>query len=274
MRVRYQPGDSYDLHDHAFGELFWIETGVAEQRINGIFQRIEPGTLTLLRPRDQHEFTTATGFTMVNVTLRGELLDDLRNRLGGEMSPWPWGDSPAPTQARLPPAAISRLQEGADALAGDQSRLAAEGFLLDVLRLLKSSRQAHDLPPWLERGLVRLQEPGALAAGALPELCGRTPAHVNRAVQAAFGTTATGLVNRLRLERAAHRLRLSDDGIAAIALDCGFASLAHFYRAFQAHFTQTPRAFRHGHQAAGLAVPTTWRADTSLPVTRPRRPAP
>ena len=271
MRVRYLPGDSYDLHDHAFAELFWIEDGLALQRVNGVSQQLEPGTLTLLRASDRHEYATTGGFTMVNIIIRAELLSELRQRLFGELTTWPWDDTPLPTQVRLSTAAISQLQEAAEALASDQSRLAAEGFVLDVLRLLKRQQQPQAMPVWLERGLARLEEPGALAAGALPALCQRTPAHVNRAVRQAFGCTVTELLNRLRLERAAHLLRLSTDGIAAIALTCGYASLAHFYRAFQQKFAQTPRDFRHGHQAAGMAVPTTWRAPRMLRVDRPQR---
>jgi len=275
VRVRYLPGDSYDLHDHAFAEIFWIEEGLAEQQINGIHQRLEPGSLNLLRPHDQHAYTTVSGFTMVNITFRSELLTGLRQRLFGEMETWPWNNAALPTQVRLTPLAIAQLQAGADALAMDQSRLAAEGFLLDVLRLLKRRQQPHDLPVWLERGLALLDAPGTLPAGALPALCGRTPAHVNRAVQAAFGCTVTALVNRLRLERAAHQLRMSADGILTIALNCGFASLAHFYRAFRARYGQTPRAFRHGHQAAGMTTPTTWRAQKPLRIERvPRRGRP
>ncbi len=273
VRVRYLPGDSYDLHDHAFTEIFWIENGVALQRINGISQQLEPGTLTLLRAGDRHEYATVSGFTMVNIIIRTELLSQLRQRLFGQLTIWPWDDAPLPTQVRLSAAAISQLQEAAEALASDQSRLAAEGFVLDVLRLLKRQQQPQAMPAWLERGLACLEEPGALAAGALPALCQRTPAHVNRAVRQVFGCTVTELLNRLRLERAAHLLRLSTDGIATIALSCGYASLAHFYRAFQQKFKQTPRAFRHGHQASGMAVPTTWRAPRVLRVEHPRRRA-
>lgn len=271
VRVHYRPGDSYDLHDHDFAEAFWIEQGEAEQTVNGVDQRLEPGTLVLMRPRDAHSYRAPRGFVMVNVTFRAELLDGLRARYADEVDPWPWGDGPLPTALRLGGPEVERLQEAAEALADDRSRLAAEGFLIDLLRLAKGARRPAGLPPWLERALDQLREDEHLAAGPAEfvRLCGRTPAHVNRAVRAAFGTTATELVNRLRLEHAARRLRLGDAAIADIAVECGFASLAHFYRAFGARFGATPRDFRHSHQASGQAVPESWRPARAVPVVQP-----
>lgn len=273
VRIHYRPGDSYDLHDHAYAEVFWIERGTALHRVNGVEQRLGPGSLVLMRPQDAHTYAAPDGFVMVNVTFRMELLASLRERFAVEWSDWPWGDGALPLITTLDVARIERLQEVAEQLADDHSRLAAEGFLLDLLRLLRRA-PAPDLPPWLESALDRFRQREALAAG--PEefcrLCGRTPAHVNRAVQAAFGQTTTALVNRIRLEAAARALKLSDEGIAGIAVDCGFASLAHFYRAFGAQYGITPKAFRHGHHAVGRNVPLGNIGHRPVAVTNPAPP--
>jgi AraC family cel operon transcriptional repressor len=256
VRIHYRPGDSYDLHDHPYAEVFWIERGVAHHRVNGVAQRLGPGSLVLMRPQDAHTYAAPDGFVMVNVTFRSELLESLRERFANEWPSWPWGDGPLPLITTLDVARIERLQEVAEQLADDHTRLAAEGFLVDLLRLLRRA-PSPDLPPWLEVALDRFRQRESLASGPeeFSRLCGRTPAHVNRAVQAAFGITTTTLVNRIRLEAAARALKLSDEGIAGIAAGCGFASLAHFYRAFGAQYGITPKAFRHGHHAVGRAVP-------------------
>lgn len=272
VRIQYRPGDGYDLHDHAFAECFWIERGEAIHTVNGVEQRLGPGMLTLMRPRDAHAFATTAGFVMVNVTYRAELLPQLAARFAEAMPEWPWGDARLPTQRLLPPAAVERLQEAAEELAGDHARLAAEGFLIDLLRLLRRSAAPAGLPAWLARAVEALPEPRHLAAGPgeLARLCGRAPAHVNRVVRDRYGCTATELVNRIRLDHAARRLKLSRDGIAAVAAACGFASLAHFYRAFAARFGATPRAFRLSHQAVGRDVPEEFRAGEPVPLTRPQ----
>lgn len=273
VRIRYHPGDSYDLHDHEFAEAFWIEQGAAIHTVNGTRQRLEPGTLTLMRPRDAHAYNAPDGFVMVNVTIRAEILDGLRQRHADEVIQWPWGDGTLPTQLHLGGASLERLQASAEDLAGDQSRLSAEGFAYDLLRLACRAHRPDDMPAWLERALDDFLGPAELAAGpaGFLALCGRAPAHVNRVVRGCFGCTTTDLVNRLRLEQAARLLKLSDRGIADIAAGCGYASLAHFYRAFGSRFGETPRAFRHGHQSVGRAVPETWRSGRPVPLDRPLR---
>ena len=272
VRLHYRPGDFYDLHDHGFGEIFWIEHGEALHRVNGVSQRLLPGFLTIMRPQDQHEFSTSIGFVMVNVAHRVEAAAGLAPRFAGDVEVWPWSDAALPLQANLAPAEIERLQTAAEELAGDSSRLAAEGFLLDLLRLLRRSTSAIEQPAWLERAMVALRAPERLAAGPgeLARLCGRSAAHINRAVRAAHGCTATELVNRIRLEHAARRLKLSREGIAEISAGCGFASLAHFYRAFAARFGTTPRAFRLGHQAVGRLVPEEARSGVPVRLDRPK----
>lgn len=271
VRIHYRPGDAYDLHDHAFAEVFWIEDGWAEHRINGVEQRLSPGTLTLMRPADAHAYAAPDGFVMVNVTFRSQLLDELAGRHAADAALWPWGDVALPTQVRLAAPALERLQACAEELADDHSRLAAEGFLLDVLRLVRRAHRPAGLPVWLELALERYLRPEHLSEGpdALVRLCGRVPAHVNRVVRATFGCTTTELVNRLRLEQAARLLKLTDRSILDIATGCGFASLAHFYRAFAVRFGTTPRDFRHGHQAVGRTVPETWRQGRPVPVDHP-----
>lgn len=272
VRLHYLPGDGYDLHDHAFGEVFWIEHGEAIHTVNGVRQVLKPGSLTLLRPHDRHEFATTAGFVMVNVTHRAELTAGLAQRFAGDVALWPWSDAAMPVQTVLGPAAAERLQEAAEELAGDSSRLAAEGFLIDLLRLLRRSAAAVEQPSWLERAIAGLHGRLAAGPGELVRLCGRSAAHVNRAVRAAHGCTATELVNRIRLDQAARRLKLTREGIAAIGAGCGYASLAHFYRAFAARFGATPRAFRLGHQAVGRTVPEQLRSGAPVPLDRPRPP--
>lgn len=58
------------------------------------------------------------------------------------------------------------------------------------------------------------------------------------------GETPPACVRRLRLERAARRLRSSRATILAIAVEAGFESHEAFTRAFQRRFGFTPQAWR------------------------------
>ena len=70
------------------------------------------------------------------------------------------------------------------------------------------------------------------------------PVSVVRAFRRHTGLTPGAYVRRLRLEAAARALLAGGEPIAQVALEAGFASQAHFTRAFSAHFGRPPGAFR------------------------------
>ena len=71
--------------------------------------------------------------------------------------------------------------------------------------------------------------------------------HFHRVFQSMTGETLADRVRRRRLEVAAARLLIvPPETVQAIAFDVGFGSAAVFTRAFSAHFTVTPTAWRRG----------------------------
>ncbi|MCK6490920.1 MAG: helix-turn-helix transcriptional regulator, partial [Planctomycetes bacterium] len=129
-------------------------------------------------------------------------------------------------------------------------RRALDRLLLDLFDALDAEPAGDAAPPWLRQAVASLatdRQRLALGAAALAGACRRSPAHVARCVRAAYGTTPTVLVDRLRLERAAEDLRMTAHPIARIALDAGYLTLGYFYRRFQARFRCTPRAYRRLH---------------------------
>jgi AraC family transcriptional regulator len=74
--------------------------------------------------------------------------------------------------------------------------------------------------------------------------------------------------SRLRLERAALRLVLLEDGILDIALDCGFICHETFSRAFRRRFGVTPRMFRNkGRLPKSAKQELPQRVDAATPVS-------
>lgn len=251
VRNRYEPGDTYDLHDHAFNEVFWIEEGTARHILPSGREDLPAGSLVCLRPGDAHGFASPApgGFTLVNVTVRAELVATLEQRWGASLPEWPWAARERPWTRRLGGRATVRLQEWADELIRDGTRLTAEVFLLDLLRLTVGgggSVVVGGMPDWLGRAMTRLDDPLVLAGGtaAFIATTGRSVDQVNRAVRTHFGMTTRDLVTERRLALADRRLRATDEAILAIAADCGYASLSHFYRAFTSRYGATPKAVR------------------------------
>lgn len=68
--------------------------------------------------------------------------------------------------------------------------------------------------------------------------------HFHRVFQALTGETVGGMVRRLRLERAAVRLRTGQTPITTLAFEAGYATHEAFIRAFRSAFGFTPSGLR------------------------------
>jgi len=87
------------------------------------------------------------------------------------------------------------------------------------------------------------QPPGRDAIAAA---CGRSLRQVERLFREHLRQTMAQTTLAIRLDSAAHRLRTTDASITQVALDCGFASAAHFSRCVRQRFGMAPSALRKG----------------------------
>jgi AraC family transcriptional regulator len=86
-----------------------------------------------------------------------------------------------------------------------------------------------------------------------------SPFHFHRIFRGMVGEPVKEHVRRLRLERAAHRLRFTGQPVTDIAFDGGYETHESFTRAFRAMFGESPSDFRinhravaHGHSPSGI----------------------
>ncbi len=89
----------------------------------------------------------------------------------------------------------------------------------------------------------------ALSLEDLARIASFSPYHFHRIFRGMVGESVKEHVRRLRLERAAHRLKFSDQPVIRIALDAGYETHEAFTRAFRAMFDASPSQFREAHQA-------------------------
>ena len=68
--------------------------------------------------------------------------------------------------------------------------------------------------------------------------------HLIRMFKQVYGETPHQRLLKLRIEEASRRLRHTEEHIAEIAADCGFANPAHFAAAFRKHAGISPSAYR------------------------------
>jgi AraC family transcriptional regulator len=78
----------------------------------------------------------------------------------------------------------------------------------------------------------------------LADVAGFSVPHFHRVFTAHVGESAIGYVRRLRLERAARKLRMGAVDITEVALAAGYDTHAAFSKAFKQQFGLSPSEFR------------------------------
>jgi AraC family transcriptional regulator len=89
-----------------------------------------------------------------------------------------------------------------------------------------------------------------LSLHALARDLGYSPFHFHRLFSTTVGETPKRHVQRVRLERAAYKLAISDESIVQVGLSVGFGSHETFARAFRRGFGVSPSAYRKAAKAA------------------------
>jgi AraC family transcriptional regulator len=81
-----------------------------------------------------------------------------------------------------------------------------------------------------------------------------SPYHFHRIFRGMVGESVMEHVRRLRLERAAHRLKFTDQPVTNIAFDAGYETHEAFTRAFRARFDDSPSGYRDKHRTISFPV--------------------
>jgi AraC-like DNA-binding protein len=127
------------------------------------------------------------------------------------------------------------------------SPLALQSLGLElVAAVARSSGPPHGAPPWVARAtdLIHDRFREALRIETIADGAGVRPSELVRAFRAFHGVPVGTYARRLRLEWVARRLVESDESIASLAIEAGFADQPHLTRAFSAFTGLTPARYR------------------------------
>ncbi len=91
---------------------------------------------------------------------------------------------------------------------------------------------------------IALHLDDALELSALGRVACLSPFHFHRVFRGMVGETPLELTRRLRLERAAWRLRDKERAVTEIAFDAGYETHEAFTRAFRTSYSASPSGFR------------------------------
>lgn len=255
-RRTLEPGPIRLLHDHDYFELFWVDGGRLTHQVNGVDLIMDVGDGAWIRPADRHGFSPASvgPCRLVNVMFRAETAAHLRKRYEADLAGRHcWWDGPTPRAVRFDAQQQSVLDRWTTELeAGPRSLARIEGFLLGLLnRMIPTATDPlPDVPSWLADAIEAVRRPALFRMGAkgLVVAANRSHEHVCRALRSLLATTPSALVNRIRMDHAAHLLSDTDLPVGRIALECGLENQSHFHALFRRQFGLTPSRYRRIHQ--------------------------
>lgn len=237
-----------NLHRHDYAEFFWLTGGACEHRFEGGSEILKGGDIRFVRPEQAHDFSSLDmdGARLTNIALPPDFLaawGESYPLLAGQFF---WSTAGHPGGHRLTKTTAARLDQAAGELARDTSNLLAlHHFMMRLfLEALAERHDAPHLPLWLKQGMEKIPHVFADGVPGFVKACGRSPEHVSRATRRHLGATPGDLVNRARMDYAAQQLRMTDDNILNIMMDCGLNNPSHFYALFRKHYGETPRRYR------------------------------
>lgn len=239
-QVQVAEGTRLRGHGHDVPHFCFLERGGFEERHAGRWRPVAPGTLRSSPADDAHDILFRAPSRCVLVFVLGD---------------------PGATTPRLPEArrfaTSSRLQALARRLLRDlgprtdASPLSVEATVLELIAATLPDGPADrtgEPPPWLLRVRERLDDqPGqAVSASDLASATGYHPVYVARAFRRYFGIGLGEYARLLRAERARALLRRSDEPLAWVAAETGYADQSHLSRAMRRFLGATPTQVRRG----------------------------
>lgn len=248
------PQCSFPEHHHDFYEIVLVESGTGIHVFNGQPYTLSRGMICFVRDHDRHLYEHTENLCLTNVLYRSpedfQFLSGLDKLLpqeveGQYMSHW-----------RVNQTVLQQSRPVIEQMAlcpGDDVHAIASRELLfmQLLVLLRKSNltacdQSNDmhinhLIMWLDENFAE-------------DICWETVAErfslslrtLHRQLKQHTGLTPQRYLNRLRLTRARHLLRHSDESVTNIAFRCGFGDSNHFSTLFRREFDWSPRDIRQG----------------------------
>ena len=231
-------------HCHDFYECFLVTEGECWHTLNGERSRLKPGKMVFLRPEDIHGFQPLRKFIIFNLAFSEASFTAIRDLVPQEIEiVWPGN---RPVVLSLDTRQLKNLKGlFSDLGQGVYNRVSLFRFLLGMLQVLNRPEPV-DCPDWLAEALLQIQEPDEFRKGVqgFVGLCYRSQEHVSRVCREKLGQGISDIVNEARMVHAGRCLGLGNQEILDISLECGFKSLAQFYKVFKLKFGMTPRQYR------------------------------
>lgn len=247
------PQAAFPEHSHDFNEIVIVEHGTGTHVFNGQPYTISGGTVCFIREHDRHLYEHTDNLCLTNVLYRSperfRFLSGLNQLLPQEQDgsyPSHWRVNKSTMQQVLKLTEQMELAED-----GPEPHTIACRELL-FMQLLVSLRQS-SLVEGASNNTARLNQLVLwLEEHFAEEVCWETLAEkfslslrtLHRQLKQHSGLTPQRYLNRLRLIKARHLLRHTEETVTDIAYLCGFCDSNHFSTLFRREFSWSPRDIR------------------------------
>ena len=247
------PQAAFPEHHHDFHEIVIVEQGTGIHVFNG-----QPYTVCFIRDHDRHLYEHTNNLCLTNVLYRApdafRFLTGVNQLLpqeqdGNYLSHWRVNQTVL-QQVRQIVGQMEKIGPGVE----PHTIASREILFMQLLVLLHSNSLAegagnhearlNQLMAWLEDHFA--EEICWEEVAAQFSLSLRT---LHRQLKLQTGLTPQRYLNRVRLMKARHLLRHSDDSVTEIAYRCGFGDSNHFSTLFRREFDWSPRDIRQGRDA-------------------------
>ena len=259
------PQEPFGLHGHDFSEVVVVTGGRGTHRIGREAWPLSAGDVFVVKGREAHEYVDPHELALINVLYRPERLKwdliDLVSLPGYHalftLEPQWRRRHQFNSRLHLPPAEIAHAVGLIDQLDAElKARSPGFGFLATALfmQLVGMLSRAYGRSPNPDsQALLRIAaaithlETHYADPVQLDDLAGI--AHMSkrsflRTFQAATGQSPIAYLIQIRVNRAAHRLRVTDDPVTAVAFEAGFQDSNYFTRQFRQQMGVSPREYR------------------------------
>ncbi|MGU3416312.1 HTH-type transcriptional activator RhaS [Enterobacteriaceae bacterium C23F] len=249
------PQAEFPEHHHDFHEIVIVEHGTGIHVFNGQPYTITGGTICFVRDHDRHLYEHTDNLCLTNVLYRSpdafQFLSGLQKLLPQEQ------DGVYPSHWRVNQAVLQQVRQIVQQMEtldddGDMHAIANREilFMQLLVQLRKGSLAAEAtnndarlnlMMAWLEDHFAE-----EVCWEALAERFSLSLRTLHRQLKQHTGLTPQRYLNRIRLTKARHLLRHSDESVTDIAFRCGFGDSNHFSTLFRREFQWSPRDIRQG----------------------------
>lgn len=254
-RVRGVDDNMVRPHRHDYFEIYALEAGCRYHWADHSLYLMEPPELIIFPPGVEHFSYGDEGVTFRRVViyfretavLYPHVLDQIRDDV---MVFRPARDGHAGVRGIIEQ--ILAVQEQNGASSRDEARLLATQLLVKMLGAEKRdarTRQREGRTAELIHHLHdNFTEP--IDLGTLAEHFFVSPYYLCREFKKHTGSTIINYVNGLRIGQAVRLLQETDETVASISSQVGFANVTHFNRVFRARMGVSPSSLRTGSRRA------------------------